>query len=214
MWHIHAWQVISMIVLVAVLVYHRRRTVAAANPAAPRSSTGAAVKKAPPAPKVEQPPEQVFADLRRQALAANPSVLALPAELGPDDAFGLLMEIGISGSVVTLACFADGDARLLYRSGGGMIGGIGHETVRKAAKDLVALAQAALPLMTPATAHPLPGPDRIRFYVLTGRGAMTTETDRKSLAEQPSQLSALFQSGQQVVAEMRQVGEQRAQGAG
>jgi|HubBroStandDraft_3_1064219.scaffolds.fasta_scaffold58048_2 hypothetical protein len=213
MWHIHAWQVISMILLVAVLVYHRRRA-AAANPAAARSSTGAAVKKAPPAPKVEQPPEQVFADLRRQALATDPSLLALPGELGPDDAFGLLMEIGISGSVVTLACFADGDARLLYRSGGGMIGGIGHETVRKAAKDLVALAQAALPLMTPATAHPLPGPEQIRFYVLTGRGAMTTETDRKSLAEQPTQLSALFQSGQQVVAEMRQVGEQRAQAAG
>jgi hypothetical protein len=210
MWHIHAWQVIAVIVLVAALLYRRRQQGAGG---ASRGSAGPSGVKKPPPPKAAQTPEEQFTELRRQALSTDPLLLVVPGEIGPDDAFGMLMEIGISGSVVTLACFRDGDARLLYKSGGGMIGGISHENVRKAAQELVALAQAALPRMTPASEQPLPGPDRIRFYVLTGRGVMTAETDRKSLSERPGELSALYQSGQEVVAQMRQVEQQRAQAA-
>ena len=42
---------------------------------------------------------------------------------------------------MTLACFGDGDASLFYKTGGGMVGGIGHESVRKAAKELTVLAR-------------------------------------------------------------------------
>ncbi len=124
------------------------------------------------------------------------------------------MEMGVANSVVTLACFADGDASVLYRTGGGMIGGISHENVRKASKELVALAQTALARMTKTASQPLPGPDRVRFYVLTPRGVLTTETGREALGERRTELSPLFYSGQEVVAQMRQAGEQKAQEAG
>jgi hypothetical protein len=210
MWHIHAWQVVAMILLVAALLYRRRGQ---GGGAAPRSSAGSSGARKSSPPKPQQTPEEAFADLRRQALETDPKRLVLPAGWKPEDAFGVLMEIGISDSVVTLACFADGDARLLYQSGGGMIGGISHENVRKAAGELVGLAQKALPRMTRASAQPLPGPDRIRFYVLTGRGVMTAETDRKSLAERASELSSLYQSGQEVVTQLRQAEQQRSQPA-
>src|SRR5260370_40990512 len=84
----------------------------------PAKRAATAVKKPPPppAPKVEKTPEAQFTDLRREAIETDPKRLVLAGELKPDEAFGVLMESGITGSVVTLACFADGDARLLYQT--------------------------------------------------------------------------------------------------
>jgi hypothetical protein len=111
--------------------------------------------------------------------------------------------------VVTLASFANGDARLYYKTGGGMVGGISHEKVRKAAQEFSALARKALPRMSRVTSYPVPNEDRVRFYVLTPRGIFTTETDREALGEPGNELAPLFYSGQEVVTQMRQVQEQR-----
>jgi hypothetical protein len=186
---------------VAGLVYFRRKN---SPPTTRDPLTGRRV-----AAKVDQTPDEAYMDLRRQALETDPKRLGLPGERKPDEAFGAMMEMGISSSVVTLACFADGDARVYYKTGGGMIGGVSHENVRAASKDLVARAQKAAARMIKATSFPLPAADRVRFYVLTPRGVLTTETSRQVLGERQSELSALFASGQEVVAQMRLVEEQR-----
>lgn len=197
MYHIYPWEVVVMAILVGALIYFKRQQRAAQAP-----KTGAGGRRT-------QTPEEAYMDLRRQAIETDPKRLALTSELKPTDAYGALMEMGISSSVVTLACFADGDARVLYKAGGGMIGGISHENVRKVSREFIALAQRALAGMTKTTDHPLPGPDKLRFYVLTPRGVFTTETDRRILGRAESELSALYYSGQEVVAQMRQVEEQR-----
>lgn len=198
--HIYAWEPLTVIVLAVVYYYMKRR----------RTPRVAAPAPAVRAPKAEEPPEVAYMKLRRQALEMDAGRFGGSAE---DPPFGALMEMGISNSVVTLACFADGDAGVYYRSGGGMIGGGAHESVRKAAKEFVSLAQTALPKMIAATSQPLPGPDRVRFYVLTPRGTFTTETDRQALGQPQSELSALFYSGQGVVTQMRQVQEQKSAGS-
>jgi hypothetical protein len=119
------------------------------------------------------------------------------------------MEMSIASSVVTLACFGSGDASVFYQTGGGMVGGISHEPVRKAAKEFVAQAQKALPRMKKTTEYPLPSPDSVRFYVLTPKGVFTTETSRQALSDSQNALSTLFYSGQEVVSQMRQVQEDR-----
>jgi hypothetical protein len=227
MWqHIHLWQIVVLILLGAYLVYARRKRIPEAGTGgpgaaaraktgqAPRAEARAVAAAARPAARPEPTPEETYMDLRRQALGADPAKLGLAGDEAPGEPYGVLMEMGISNSVVTLACFADGDARLFYKTGGGMIGGISHDSVRKVSKDLVALARKAAPRMIRTTNHPLPGPDRVRFYVLTVGGVLTTETSRQALGERQSELSALFQAGQEVVARMRQVGEQKAQNAG
>jgi hypothetical protein len=199
--HIYPWEVVSILLLVAGLLYYRRKN---APPTTRDPVTGRKV-----ALKVEQTPEEAYMELRRQAIETDPKRLALAGERKPEDAFGVVMEMGISSSVVTLACFADGDARVYYRTGGGMIGGISHENVRAASRDLVARGQKAQGRMIKTTAYPLPADDRVRFYVLTSRGVLTTETGRQALGERQSELSSLFASGQEVVAQMRQVEEKR-----
>jgi hypothetical protein len=147
--------------------------------------------------------------LRQESIETPAASLGLSGELKPNEPYGILMEMGVPNSVVTLACFANGDARLYYKTGGGMVGGISHEKVRKAAQEFSSLARKALPRMSRVTSYPVPHEDRVRFYVLTPRGVFTTETDREVLGEPGNELAPLFYSGQEVVTQMRQVQEQR-----
>jgi hypothetical protein len=203
--HIHLWQVVVILILIGVFVYNRRRLAPPAKGSRPPAGRSGA--------KAKETAEETFLRLRRQALATDPRTLGLVEELKPDTTFGALMEMGIASSVVTLACFADGDARVLYKSGGGMIGGGDHEAVRKAAKEFLALAQRALPGMTRATDHSVPAPGRVRFFALTPRGVFATETDRQALGSSRSGLASLFYSGQEVVTQMREIQEQKSLGA-
>jgi hypothetical protein len=202
------------LILIGVYVYMqwRKKQRAAAPPPPPKVDKDAAVREAVDrltAARADDPPEVVYMNFREQALETSPGRFVASGAVAGDQPFGALMELGIPNSVVTLVCFADGDASLYYKTGGGMRGGIGHENVRKAAKEFVSLARLALPKMIRSNAQPLPDPDRVRFYLLTPQGIFTTETDRESLSETEGALSDLFYAGQEVVTQMRQVQEQR-----
>lgn len=206
--HIHPIEPILTIILIIVLVVvMRQRKAKAPKPASAAAEPRPAVAR--PA-KPQEPPEVVYARLRQQALETTPQSLGAAGQVGDDEPYGAIMEMGVPGSVVTLACFADGDAGIYYKSGGGMRGGGAHERVRKAAKDFVGLAGKALPGMIQTNTYPFPDTDRVRFYTLTPRGVFTSETDRESLAEPDNPLAPLFYSGQEVVTQMRQVQEQKA----
>ncbi len=209
--HVNPYEFIATVILIIVYWYMRRKKKQeAAAKAGPR------VAGAPPAVpkpvKVQEPPEAVYMNIRKKILETSRESLGLPGEAAEAkrmEPYGLVMEMGIANSAVMLACFANGDAGVYYQTGGGMKGGIAHESVRKAVKDLIALAEKALPKMSRATAQPLPGPGRVRFFVLTPRGLATAETDREELAEPGNELGPLFVSGQEVVSQMREVQEQR-----
>ena len=206
--HITPTKIIIVLLLAAVFWYMKRKPGSGkATPGAPGRDVPAA---RPGVAKVEKSPEEVYMSLRDAALRKDPEQLFLPDGLKPDEPYGALMEMVISNSVVTLACFGDGDAGIYYRTGGGMKGGGAHENVRRAAKQFVALAHRALPRMTKTDTHPLPEGEKVRFYALTPKGTFTTEAHRQSLGGGENELSALFYSGQDVVAQMRQVQEQKA----
>jgi hypothetical protein len=197
--HIHPLQLILFLALIGVFVFMQWKKKQAARPA--KGPSG------PAKPNRARTAEEIYMDLRRKALATTPQNLGRdPKSTEP---YGLLMEMGIQISVVTLVCFADGDANVYHKTGGGMIGGSSHESVRKTAKAFIDLAPKALPKMIKTADFPLPGPDRVRFYALTPQGVFTTETNRQALADPRSDLGALFYAGQEVVAEMRQVQEQK-----
>lgn len=208
---------IVLIVVYVVMQWKKRQQAAPPPPASLKAERDAALRAEVDrltAAKPEDPPEVVYANLRALALETSPTPFATLPDRQATDPYGALMEMGISSSVVTLAAFANGDASLYYRTGGGMKGGIGHEPVRKAAKEFVARAKQALPRMERAMSFPLPGDDRVRFYVLTPQGIATVETDRETLGESEGELTDLFYAGQEVVAQMRQVQEGRTARAG
>lgn len=206
---VNPYQFIATVILIFVLWYMRRKKAQAGGTLDGPKGTGsqAAVQKVV---KPKDPPEVVYANLRKRILETPRETLGLPGD--PSEAkepYGLVMEMGISDSAVMVACFANGDAGVYYQRGGGMKGGLAHESVRKVAKDLIAQAERALPKMARFTGQPTPGPGKVRFYVLTPRGLVTAETDRESLADPGNVLAPLFYSGQEVVSQMREVQEQR-----
>jgi hypothetical protein len=204
--HVNPYLFIATVILIAVFWYMRRKKA---------QEAGGGPKTADPEPgvqrvaKVKDPPEVVYMNTRRTILETSRESLGLPSESRLTEPHGLVMEMGVSSSAVMLACFANGDAGVYYQTGGGMKGGLAHESVRKASKDLIALAEKALPKTARFTGQPTPGPGRVRFYVLTPRGPVTAETDREALADPGNPLGPLFYSGQEVVSQMREVQEQR-----
>jgi hypothetical protein len=196
--HIEPWQPIAVIVLTVAFLWYRRKQ---------KQKAEAEVQATFARPNRARTAEEIYMDMRRKALATTAQNLGRDPK--SSEPYGLLMEMGIQISVVTLVCFADGDANVYHKTGGGMIGGSFHENVRNAAKAFVALAPKALPKMVKTTDFPLPGQDKVRFYALTPQGVFTTETSRQTLANPKSELGALFYTGQEVVTQMRQVQEQK-----
>ncbi len=200
--HIHPIEPIATILLIAVLIYLRYKRKAADGPPKSKPQERAVIER--PA-KVEDPPEVAFAKLRRRAFATTPEALGVANDLTDGDPYVVLMEMGMPSSAVTLACFADGDAGVYYQSGGGMIGGRAHETVRTAAKVFIAQIKPLVVGMEKVADPPLPDEGRVRFSALTLEGTFTAETDREALADPDYVLSPLFYSGQEVVSQMREV---------
>lgn len=211
-------RIVLIVALIVVLFLVKRKKDQARGGQTKPAAKLAATATAPRKPKAERSPEEVYASLRKQAFASGPERLGLSGAVAEGQAYGGIMEMGLSSSVVTVVCLANGEASVYYQTGGGMVGGGGHENVRKVAKGFVEKLQRAVPAMRPSTEQPLPGADQIRFYALTLKGVLCTEKSRQQLGEfleekttvgPDAELASLFRAGQMVVTEMRLVQEQR-----
>lgn len=206
--HIYAWQVIAIIALVAAYIYYRRKTAAERPPVIDKQQQEDAEVRASIARMVkpDEAPTAVYERLRKEAFAMPASRFSMTGEGKEHQPYGVIMEVGIPDSVVTLAGYVDGDARVYYQQGGGMVGGFAHENTREAAKAYVAASSRVLSKLARTTEQPpLPGEAKVRFTALTARGFLTGEVDREALGDRENDFSALYYSGQEVVAQMRQV---------
>jgi hypothetical protein len=144
-----------------------------------------------------------FVGLRERALRISAASLGLgtSAQTQP---FGVIMETGFSEGVATLVCFATGDASLYFSTGGGIIGGGGHEAVRQAAKRFVEESDPYSALMAPAAEYPLAKPGRTVFYVLTAAGTRSADFLEDDLGDGRTEFSPLFFAGQDVITTLRE----------
>ncbi|MFN0244687.1 MAG: hypothetical protein ACKVWV_17510 [Planctomycetota bacterium] len=117
------------------------------------------------------------------------------------------METGFDGGTATLAAMSDGTASLYLSNGGGVIGGVQHATVRRAAMEFVRSVGRRLTEFRATERTPLPRVGRTVFYVLTDSGVYTAEADEQALGEQRHALSELFHSGDDVITQLRLVAE-------
>lgn len=84
------------------------------------------------------------------------------------EVLGVVVEIGLPGDTVMIAGYANGDARFVYNSGGGVLGDLFQfADIAEAAKALCATAQPLLQQLTPQTAvPPMPALDVVRVSAL------------------------------------------------
>jgi hypothetical protein len=152
---------------------------------------------------------EVIAKLRRQALTEAPTLLLRNPSFRDAPALGVLMETGYPQSVVTVVSLIDGGASIYFSSGGGVIGGEGHEPVRLAARRFTQFAGLHLPEMSRCSDFPLPGIGLTIFYVLTQGGVFTQSVSEQELGGGTHSFSPLFYTGQCVITQLRMVSEKR-----
>ena len=145
-----------------------------------------------------------FKLLREQALKSNWRKLGLaPTEKNPN-VWGVIMEIGYPGTVVTLVCINNGTVNIYFGNGGGITGGGEYEAIRMKAEEFIHTAEVLFKKLNPTKKYPLPDVDRVRFYILTFKGIFTAQ-DNRNIAKEDHELFPLLHSGHQVIAALRAV---------
>jgi hypothetical protein len=97
-------------------------------------------------------------------------------DVEPDRVLGVVTEIGYKLGTVIIAGFANGDARLLWTTGGGLIGDLSRfPNIAGAAQELVKVGQEYVLQFPISPDRPLPAPDRVRFSLLTTGGVHAME---------------------------------------
>ncbi len=126
-----------------------------------------------------------------------------PSERFPK-VFGVVMDLPVSGGhTATVVSMCDGHASLYTTSTFGVLGGIGHESVRNASINFVSNAQAHYDAATPTTDYPYPVPDHVRFYLLGFDGVRMIDSEISAAEKRGGQYSAMWAAGQGVLTELR-----------
>lgn len=160
-----------------------------------------------------RPPEnEVYLGLRNQAL--NVTTASLEVEADPSAPIhAVLMEMGLADAVATFACFRDGSASLYLSTGGGVIGGGQHESVRSACLEMLSItnkyAKDFIAACTPVSDFPFPGEDEIFFYLVTSGAVHLARCREDALSAQRDPFSALYNNCHAVMTELREIEQSR-----
>jgi hypothetical protein len=122
-----------------------------------------------------------------------------------DEVVAVVMDWPLGEQTATVLSSSGGDASLYTTATFGIIGGIGHEKVRKAAVEFVGAAQRFLKLTTPTTSFPYPDGAALRFYMVTPSGTRVVSFPLADTEKLGSPARELFSYGQQVLTELRQI---------
>lgn len=157
-----------------------------------------------PSQKASKPPTEVYLGLRNIWFTTTPEQVGSKAEAGSKVPYAVVMDIGLGNGSVTIVSSIDGDGSMYTSTGGGIIGGINHETVRKASIKFVQVAKDYVGKAKLVTTYPLPSGDNVIFYLITPSGVYATEeADPNTLAKGGQELSPLFLAGNDVITELR-----------
>jgi len=115
------------------------------------------------------------------------------------------MDWVVSNATATIVAFSDGHASIYLSTGGGFIGGgESHESVRNAAKRMVAVAVECQPHTYATSEYPLPQKQsEMLFYLLTDSGIFTASASKEDLSNHHHSLSKLHDAAQGIITEYR-----------
>jgi hypothetical protein len=151
-------------------------------------------------------PRGVFSGLRNQALTLDKDILNLPEDARPF-VWGVLMETDYTGVTATLFTLVDGTTSLYLSNGGGMLGGQGHEPIRRASAAFIELANKYRQYLAPCDSYPVPTDEGTLFYFLTDSGVMRLDAPVTDPSHEENIPLLLFGAGQDILTELRLVHE-------
>ena len=168
---------------------------------------GVGCKPSAPPPNTPARSADAMRELRIKMLTTPPSEVGIQPTETYRRVYGVLMDWHLDDQTVTVVSMCDGQASLYTTSTFGIIGGIGHESVRSAATDFVRSAQTHYGDAVLTTQYPYPSPGQTRFYLVCFDGVRVIDTKTDAVADGTGGLSDLFAAGQRVITELRAVTE-------
>jgi len=120
-----------------------------------------------------------------------------------------LMDWPLGTNIISVYGSCTGDASIYTTSTFGVIGGIGHETVRSAAHQFVKLAETHYDDAIPTKEFPYPKPGHICFYLVCFDGVRRIDVTEESLRTSKDRCSDLGNAAQRLIAELRLVTEKK-----
>ena len=150
-----------------------------------------------------QPKDNPYMGLRGQIFESTPEQIGLTT-MTDERPYAIVMDMGMGrDGTATLVSIIDGNASMYLSTGGGVIGGYAHETVRKSATDFVTMGQSYFSKMNPVDSFPLPKADNVIFYILTNKGKYSIEGEIQKIENENSDWQELFYEGNKVITELR-----------
>ena len=138
------------------------------------------------------------------ALGITREEAGLAATFIPTEPWGVIMDWVISNATATIIAFSNGHASIYLSTGGGFIGGESHESVRTAAKKMIAAAVECQPYTHASSEYPLPQrQEEVLFYLLTDAGIFTTSASNEDLGNHHHPLWKLHDAAQGIITRFR-----------
>ena len=141
--------------------------------------------------------------LRQRLLSAKPADYGLAPTPELPHVWGAMMEMRVGTAVVTLVVVADGATSLYFSTGGGIIGGGGHESVRAANRKLLAFAEQYNEMFVPLDAPLAVLDGTVSFAVLTYDGIRGARDEESRIQKRKSPLWTAYYLGQEVITALR-----------
>jgi hypothetical protein len=154
-------------------------------------------------------PAEMMRELRLKMLTTPPAEFGLKPTREYPRVYGILMDWPIERGTVSVVSLCSGDASIYTTGTFGVIGGVGHEGVRSAAKNFVKAAEKHHGEAAPTKEYPYPTTGRVRFYLVCYDGVRAIEADLQSVMNGKDKCSDLYAEGQRVVTELRKITEKQ-----
>ena len=146
-------------------------------------------------------------ELRLKILTASAVEIGLKPTQDYPRVFTALMDWPVGTNIVSVYGSCTGDASIYTTFTFGVIGGIGHETVRNAAHQFVKVAETHYDDAVPTKNYPYPKPGHIYFYLVGFNGVRMIDVVEES--QLAGKCSDLEKAAQQLIAEIRMIYEKK-----
>ncbi|RYD55666.1 MAG: hypothetical protein EOP56_15220 [Sphingobacteriales bacterium] len=153
--------------------------------------------------------DSFYLEMRSMALNTSADDLQLEYPSNSLQVYGVVMDINMGEGIGTLVAFLSGDASLYYSTGGAIIGGFEHPTVKAATKQFVSKVQTKARPATETDLTRLPESGEVTFYFLTGKGKRRLSEKLQNIEHGKTPVSDLFDAANEVITELRLISESK-----
>jgi hypothetical protein len=153
--------------------------------------------------KKVDPNNNPYEDLRNMAFGTTQEQIGVNTPSKETKIYEVIMDWDVGEGIATVVAFQSGDASVYLSSGGGVIGGSGHDNVKTAAIRFVIEAHKYLGNTNPTDTTPLPGKDMVNFYFLTNKGKYFGHEAMANFENSTSKWLELFNEANNLMSEVR-----------